>query len=407
MNSETSDELDRSTSSSTPASADQPPLAPTDRFRLRTLSILFMAEALLLALVQLPMTLDFNSFMSMDQGANLTVQKLLDRGLIPIVDFGYQYGLLPLLIGRSWFSLFGRSPAAYAAAMFVVDLLIAWGLARCAYALRSGPIGIALFVVTMLSTTLYSYINLAHACEAILICHALAEHANGRPPRALALLTAALFMKPVMAYLYGFLIVVLIARSVRLRGLIPSLVPAAVTGILLFVALAVWFGYDVVIQSLLPLRGADTYKQANYGFFFGIGRRFWLPDDVSPRYYIFSPAGHYLVGSVVLIAAAVASVWRLVRKSASTSDTRAEIVACCGIMHLSFLTLFYADHASWTYYYYILIIGLAATATRGRGWAILVALITIAAMAHFKDWGGHLKNQWRDKTRCRYVRALG
>ncbi len=174
--------------------------------------------------------------------------------------------------------------------------------------------------------------------------------------------------------------------------------PSALTGILLFVTLAAWFGIALVIQSLLPVRGADNYKQLNYGFFFGIGRRFWLPDDLSPRFYIFSPAGHYLVGSVVLLAAAVASGWRLVRKSASLSDSNAEVVACCGIMHLSFLTLFYGDRASWTYYYYILIIGLAAMATRGRGWAVLVALITIASMAVFKDWGGYLRKQWRDKT---------
>ena len=109
------------------------------------------------------------------------------------------------MIGRSWFALLGQTPEAYAAAMLMFDLLIAWGLARCAYALRAGPVGVILILFTMLATTLGSYINLAHACEATLICHALAEHANGRRPRALALLTACLFAKPVMAYLYGFL----------------------------------------------------------------------------------------------------------------------------------------------------------------------------------------------------------
>ena len=42
-----------------------------------------------------------------------------------------------------------------------------------------------------------------------------------------------------------------------------------------------------------------------------------------------------------------------------------EVIACCGIMQLAFLTGFYGGFASWTYYYYILIIGLAAIATRG------------------------------------------
>ena len=179
-----------------------------------------MAESLALALLQLPLSLGFLEFATADQGANLTTQSLLDRGLVPTVDFGYQYGLLPLLIGRSWFALLGRTPQAYAAAMLIVDLLIAWGLARCAAALRAGPAGIALIVCTMIGTTLGSYINLAHACEATLICHALADHAGGRRSRALALLTACLFIKPVMAYVYGFLLVLLIVRDGSVRGLL-------------------------------------------------------------------------------------------------------------------------------------------------------------------------------------------
>lgn len=153
--------------------------ADRSHFRLRTLVAVFVTESLALALVQLPVDLDFGSFVIMDQGANLTVQRLLDRGRIPTIDFGYHYGLLTLLIGRLWFALLGRAPETYALAMLIFDLLITWGLARCAYALRAGSAGIALIIVTMISTTLGSYINPAHACEATLICHAMAEHANG------------------------------------------------------------------------------------------------------------------------------------------------------------------------------------------------------------------------------------
>ena len=376
---------------------DEPVAIDQNRFRLRTLIALFMAESLALALLQLPLTLDFSSFMLMDQGSNLTVQKLLDRGLIPTVDFGYQYGLLALLIGRTWFALLGRTPEAYAAAMLIFNLLIAWGLARCAYALRAGPVGITLILFTMLATTLGSYINLAHACEATLICHALAEHANGRRPRALALLTASLFAKPVMAYLYGFLIVLLIVRRGGILGLMRSAPAAIAIGALLLTGLATWFGLEPALQTLLPLRGAEAYRIVNHGFFFGIGRSFWLFDGVTPRHYLFTPAGHYLVGSVVLVAAAIASIWRLVRRPAAIDDTNAELIACCGIMHLSFLTSFYGAWASWTYYYYILIIGLVAVAARGRRSAILIALVAVAALAGYKDAVTNIKHQWLHK----------
>jgi hypothetical protein len=96
------------------------------RFGLWTLTAVFMAESLVLGLLQRPANLDFLSFALMDRGANLSVQKLLDRGLVPTIDFGYQYGLLALVFGRSWFALWGRTPEAYALSMLVFDLVIAW-----------------------------------------------------------------------------------------------------------------------------------------------------------------------------------------------------------------------------------------------------------------------------------------
>jgi hypothetical protein len=365
-------------------------------FRLRTLIILFMAESLALALLGVPLNLKFVDFALMDQGANLRVQSLIDRGRIPAVDFGYQYGLIPLLAGRAWFALLGRTPQAYAAAMLVVDLLIAWGLARCAHALRAGSAGIALILCTMTAAIQGSYINLAHALEAVLICHALAEHAYGRRTRALVLLTACLFIKPVMAYVYGFLLVLLILRGDGFRGLLRAAPPAAAVGALLMMAMAAWFGLVPLIHTLIPMRGAASYKILNYGFFFGSGRAFWLPEGVTPRHYFFTHAGHYLIGSVVLVAAAAASVWRLARARPGRHDLNAEVVACCGIMHLVFLTSFYGDRMSYTYYYYIMIIGLVALSARDRRWAIAIALLAMVALIGNKDLGGHIKQNWRD-----------
>jgi hypothetical protein len=380
----------------TPAPGDEP--APTTRppWCLRTLTMLFAAESLALALLQLPLSLDLLGFAAMDQGANLRIQSLLDRGLTPAVDFGYQYGLLTLLIGRSWFALLGRTPQAYVVAMVVVDLLIAWGLARCAAALRAGPAGIALIVCTMSGTTLGSYINFAHAFEAVLICHALADHASGRRSRALVLLTVCLFIKPVMAYVYGLLLVLLILRAGGFRSLVRAAVPAAAVGALLAISMAAWFGPEPVVHTLLPLRGAQSYRIVNYGFFSGIGRRFWLPEEVTASYYLFSHAGHYLLASVVLAAALAASAWRLVRASAAGHELNTEVVICCGIMHLAFLTRFYGDFASYTYYYYILIIGLVAMSAGGRRWAIAIAVLAMAALIGGKYWGANIKHHWRD-----------
>ena len=366
-------------------------------FRGRTLIALLLAEVTVLALVQLPLSLSWDTFAFMDQGANLSVQTLLDRGLVPTVDFGYLYGLLPLLIGRLWFGLFGLTPSAYAAAMLVVDLLIAWGLARCLLAMKAGPTGIALVVVAMPWAALASYINLAHAIEATLICHALAEHALGRRSRALALLTACLFVKPTMAYLYGLLLVLLIVRDGRasgVRGILRELVPSAATALTLLIVCGGWFGVKPVMNSLLPLAGAANYRYMNYGFFRGVGRQFWLPNDVWPTYYLATPAGHYLLGTIALLGAAAVTLVRQARPLSTTRTYADEVVICCGIMQLTFLTVFYADFMSWTYYYYILIIGLAGLAAWGGRFAALVFLIAVAGLVGDRYEFSWIKSHW-------------
>ena len=63
---------------------------------------------------------------------------------------------------------------------------------------------------------------------------------------------------------------------------------------------------------------------------------------------------------------------------------------------------------SYTYYYYIMIIGLVALSARGPRWAVAIALFAIAALVGNKDWAGHVKHTWRDQqARRRHLRALG
>jgi hypothetical protein len=359
------------------------------------LSLLFLTEALVLNLAELPLNLSWDTFAFADQGASLAVVSLIRRGLVPTVDFGYGYGLLPLLIGRLWFGLLGLTPSAYAAAMLVVDLLMAWGLARCVAALKAGPAGVALVLVAMPWAALPSYINLAHAVEAALICHALAEQAMGRKRRALALMTACLFVKPTMAYVYGFVLTVLIVRECRaegVRGILRSLAPAAATGVVLLVLCAAWFGVKPLINTLLPLAGAENYRIMNYGFFRGVGRRFWRPEDARPALYLWTPIGQYLLGTAVLAAAALT---RIVRHGGGVADRVGELIVCCAILHITFISCFYGDWMSWTYYYYILIIGLVALAAVGARSAAVVLLVAVVALTGHRYPFSWVRHHWK------------
>jgi hypothetical protein len=93
--------------------------------------------------------------------------------------------------------------------------------------------------------------------------------------------------------------------------------------------------------------------------------------------------------------AAVAAASRLVRPGSSTRAHGDEVITCCGVMHITFLTCFYADFMSWTYYYYVMIIGLAGLAARGGRSAVLVLVIAAAALVGNKYQFSWIKHYWQ------------
>jgi hypothetical protein len=194
---------------------------------------------------------------------------------------------------------------------------------------------------------------------------------------------------------------VLIAHSARAggpRSFVRALLPAALTGTALALALAALFGPEALLNTLLPTTGAESYRQMNYGFFRGVGRSFWLPERPSLRYYVASQAGHYLVGSVVLLAAGAAAWWRLARRRSGWADLGTEVIACTAMMHLAFLTMFYAAWTSWTYYYDVLLVGLAAASARGRRASVLVAFLAVAALVGHKHWFNNCVAAWKSQA---------
>jgi hypothetical protein len=180
----------------TVAASEQQSFTP----RYRTLLVLFSLELLAINLARFPESMRFDRYAFCDHGANLTLQYLIANGLRPSLDFGYHYGLLPALVGRIWFGFFGATPWAYQGAMVVADLLCAWAIAKILSQLKIGAIGLALAFITLGYPFQAIYINFAHAIEAVLLCHALAEQARGSRANALALAAAATFSKPTMGF---------------------------------------------------------------------------------------------------------------------------------------------------------------------------------------------------------------
>jgi hypothetical protein len=326
-----------------------------------------------------------------DQGCNLTLPYLLGRGERPMVDFGYTYGLLSALVADVWARLLGRTPAGFVLFVLACNLAIAWNMARFLVATRARAAGLALVAVTLPFTVHFPQAHYAHALEPVLITLALAEHARGRRPAALAALTLACLVKPSLAYIYGLLLLVMTVRDLAARrapavGWARALGPAAACGLFAGAVLAAVYGPVPLLRTLFPTTGAAFYRYYNFGFFRG-GRAFWDPTGRRITFYLGTVVGTWIVATAFLLIAAAFAALRWLRAPAqgvgagAAGRLRDEAVLACATVHLAFVTLAWGGMGCWYYYFYVVPLGAAAAAASskaaGRIAWVLVALAAV------------------------------
>jgi hypothetical protein len=331
------------------------------------ISILFAIEIVAINFLRLPETMSFDSYAFCDNGANLTLQYLVSLGLRPTVDFGYHYGLLPILVGRIWFTIAGRTPIAYQGLMVACELVIVSAIARIATVLRFSTTSLALTAITLGFAARASYPSLAQALEAALLSCAIAEQSAGKSRRALIFSSAAAFAKPSMGYLYSVLLIALACRNLRgervARRLLRVIAPAAMVSVAIAATLAASYGRVALIHTLLPLEGAAAYHALNYGFF-NSAREFWDPHGQPWLYYFVDVSGFWIAGTIFLICSGAAATFHLAKAGGDpeVGARRDEIIATCAVLHVAFIALFFGNQWSWIYYAYFLTIGVAAAA---------------------------------------------
>ncbi|MEI8196537.1 MAG: hypothetical protein WCI73_11560, partial [Phycisphaerae bacterium] len=341
------------------------------------------------------------------------------------------YGLLPLALGRWWFGLFGRTPLAYEWLTLVWGAIMVLGMVRLARAWDWNwwQTGLGILALPIALPTFY--LNQTHVIEAAILVHALAAQARGRRTTALALMTVCLFIKPSLAYVYGLLLVSLILLhfwiadpSVDLelppshkpwwRNAWTALWPAAAMGVLLAIGLGLMFGWQPLWQTLLPLHARASYRAANFGFFFGVGRAFWIRPW--PEYFT-TIAGFWLGATLVLAFAAVAAVvqdilglgrrakiWK-VFPTAPIAGGRLESWLCLATLHLTFVFFLFAWKDSWVYYSYLPVLGIVTAVgwmvaakpgippARRRWWPCFVIAVFVA-LAISGQWSRVAEAYW-------------
>src|SRR5208282_2111427 len=367
---------------------------------LPVLSTLFAVELLALIVLRLPLIMSFDSFAFCDSGSDLTLDHLVSTGLKPAVDFGYHYGLLPIVIGRLWLSIFGATPAAYQAAMALCDVLIALAIAQIVIALRLDVVALTIVILALGFAVEPTYPHFAQAIEAVLLCHALAQHARGARENALALSCAAILVKPSMGFVYSALLTMIIARRLymaraSLSAWMQSFAPATIVLAVLCPALALRLGVPALVRTVFPFGGYANYRAMNYGFF-GAGRAFWNPSGRPWLYYLVDFSGFWLAGSAFLFASALFACVKSLRSPMNDAALRArfELLITCAVLHATFVMVFFGNRWSWIYYAYLLVIGVAIATDLGLVWrragyalaALALSSWTAPAFAAHKLW---------------------
>lgn len=362
------------------------------------LSIVLMLDVLAVAAFQSPLV-RFDRFAIFDSGGELAIQDLIRRGYRPGIDFGYLYGLLPLLVGRIWYGLAGLSTEAFRVEVMVCTMLTVWGMARFAVHGRVGLVGIALIALAIPDLLLVTYIGLVQTLEQTLLVNALAEQVRGRRGTALALLTACCFVKPSLAVLQGLIVVIAIVANLRQTNrstFICVLGLPALTATIIASLLASVFGMVPLCKTILPRTGIAVYRLAGFGFFHGIGRDFWALPHASLRDYFRYELGFWMLGTLFLTIGAFAGIWRQIRGNVPTDKgNNDEMCATCAGTHLGFVVFIFGHRGTWFYSLPMLILGLAALAARGRWHRIFLCVLIVLLLISDRSKALDILQRWR------------
>ena len=327
-----------------------------------TLFALFATELVVLAYLQRSTLLSFDYYYFQDQGTNLVAQYLTNTGLRPAVDFGYNWGLLGLLFGRLWFAAFGATPIACETGLFVTaGLGVVWALARIAARLNLDAPLMAIVVLTLPFTARFMPPSFSHGLEAALIANALAYQLEGRKSVALALATAALFARPAIGFFYGAWLLALMTRDAYRRGRfsideLKPFVPAVVTAVCFTLLLCATYGPQSLMRTVIPTHGLSNYRASHYGFL-NQGAAFLYSRKAGWVWYVGTAAGIWITASLWLLARGVQSFPAF---AAGRATPRQELTLTCALLHVVFVLLMFGNTWTWTYYFFILIIGTVA-----------------------------------------------
>ena len=367
---------------------------------------LFMMVALRFVFL-LPSELDFRNFAFRDLGSFQHVDRLIGLGLRPGVDFGFTYGLLPVLLQHLYFAVFGAGHGTTFGLLviYLLGMLTFWillcreiGPSLANFAVLLGLSSLTIFLDPWPPTPAHAFMQLSLAFSLYFVL---------KRRLSLALFIAALGALTIPSLpitLTGLIALTITWEWGRtpgrtVRGLATQFVPAVVGYAGTVLLMTAFFGWQAVLQSLIPFAGARLYRAMHFGIF-EQGRYFLHPPHAHLSYYLLTTAGIWLLCSALLVVFGCVNALRMARAGRLMGQPLF-VVICCAL-HLVFVFVAYGNRLSYVYYSFLLaagvLAGVSGLSNRRLRIALSSLLLCLGLLSQLAGvWEG--RESWKSESR--------
>lgn len=359
-----------------------------------------------LTLVSWPILFSFELWVFGDRANLLHLDHVLDTGLRLGVDAYFAYGLLPVLIQRMLFTIFGRGywPLIGCTVIYMVLSAAFW-----AALLRHMPRSMTWLVaiVAMSPILLWVNPNLPYCFVVLSIFYSLLFVLLRRLDIALAIAVVGWLSVPSLPLVLIALLVVLIfldwwiSADRSITKLFRQFLPAGLTYLILISILSAVFSFESVLATAMPFQGVQHYRtMQNYNvsqFLFPAS----YPNPSIPiwMYFVFNRQGWWIVSTIVIFGFGLYALATMVRRRAL--DPTLSFILLCAILHGVFAFVAYGPRDQHIIYDPLLtagvFIGLAALPLGRARNQLLVAFLGVSVVAQ----GNDVHDTWLAWTRVR------
>jgi predicted small integral membrane protein len=212
---------------------------------------------------------------------------------------------------------------------------------------------------------------------------AVAAHLKGRYGFAVAAVGAAVFARPALGYIYGFLLLCIVMLKVfRTHSLkLSVLVLPACTTVCLAIVLTWRFGVASLMRTVFPVTGVATYRTLGFGFF-RKGMAFWLSSPFKFRFYLDVPGFWLLVSASLLLLGPLAVLRARDAGSQSLRRHKSEVLSAASIVIFVWIFFAFAHQyiGSWILYLWLAVWAVSLLPEFFPKYAAVTVLLVLIAL---------------------------